>query len=147
MTETRSALGRQPEHIDLSPGAAAGSDSRAMILVVYGLYFAGFITGGLTTVVGLVLAYVGRGSAAAWAESHYDFQVRTFWLFLLGVVALVGFTLVSVVLTAVLVGLLGFLLLGPLWLALLVWYGVRCAVGFNHALSSRAYPNPSALVV
>ena len=147
MTETRSALGRQPEHIDLSPGAAAGSDARTMILVVYGLYFAGFITGGLTTVVGAVLAYFSRGSAPDWAESHYDFQIRTFWLFLLGVVALVGFTLVSVVLTVVLVGLVGFLLLGPLWLALLVWYGVRCAIGFNHALSMRPYPNPRGLVL
>ena len=147
MTETRSAMSRPRDHIDLSPDAAAGGDSRTMALVIYGLYLAGFITSGLTTVVGVVLAYVARSSAPAWAETHYDFQIRTFWMFLLGVIALTVFTVVSLMLIVVLVGFLGFLLLGPLWLALMVWYGLRCAVGFNHAMNNRPYPNPAGMLL
>ena len=145
MTDTRSAMER--DHIDLSPGATAGSDARTMLLVIYGLYFAGFITGGVTTVVGLVLAYLGRSSAPAWAQSHYEFQIRTFWLTLLAAVVLTAFAIVAVPLVLVLVGLMMLLLVGPLFLALAVWYGVRCAVGVNHALNSRDYPNPATLLV
>jgi uncharacterized membrane protein len=143
MTETRSVR----DHIDLTPGAAAGSDARTMILVIYGLYFAGFITGGVTTIVGVVLAYVGRGSAPDWADSHYSFQIRTFWMTLVAAVALTLFAIAAVPLVLVLVGLAMLLLVGPLFLALAVWYGVRCAVGFNHALNSRAYPNPQTLTI
>ncbi len=145
MTDTRSALGR--DQIDLSPGATAGSDARTMVLVVYGLYFAGFITAGVTTVVGLVLAYLGRGSAPAWAASHYDFQIRTFWLTLLAGVVLIAFAIVAVPLVLVAVGLVMLLLVGPLLLALAVWYGVRCAVGFHHALNTRAFPYPATLLI
>ena len=145
MTDTRSAMER--DHIDLSPGATASSDARTMVLVIYGLYFAGFVTGGVTTVVGLVLAYLGRASAPEWVESHYDFQIRTFWLALLGVFALVAYTAVSIILVLALIGIPLLLLLGPLGLALAVWYGLRCAVGFNHALNTRSYPHPTTLLV
>ena len=143
MTETRSALGSTPGHIDLSPGAAANEDARTMVLVVYGLYLAGFITGGLTTLIGVVVAYMARGGAPAWARSHLDFLVRTFWLTLLGFGALGALALVSSPLIIVLVGFVTLLLAGVLSFGLMVWYGVRCAVGFYKALSSTAYPNPA----
>jgi uncharacterized membrane protein len=135
------------DHIDLSPGATAGSDARTMLLVIYGLYFAGFVTGGVTTIVGVVLAYLGRGSAPQWAETHYDFQIRTFWLALVGVAALVAYTVVSAVLVLALIGIPLLLLLGPLGLALAIWYGLRCAVGFNHAVNNRGYPHPATLLI
>ena len=143
MTDTPSAR----DQIDLTPGTAAGSDARTMLLVIYGLYLAGFITGGITSIVGVVLAYVGRGSAPAWADSHYDFQIRTFWLTVLAAVVLTVFAIVSVPLILVLVGLAMLLLVGPLFMALAVWYGLRCAIGLNHALNSRPYPNPHTLMI
>ena len=139
-----SAFGRTEGHIDLTAGAAAHSDARTMILVVYGLYFAGFITSGLTTLMGVVLAYVARGSAPAWAESHYAFQIRTFWLAVGALLVMGAYAVVSALLVLVLIGIPMLLLLAPIGVALAVWYGVRCALGFHHALSSRAYPNPEA---
>jgi uncharacterized membrane protein len=145
MTDT--SIGRGPGHIDMGSETARDGDARTMLLVIYGLYFAGFITSGVTTLVGVILAYVGRGSGPAWAQSHYSFQIRTFWLTLLAFAAIAGFAVLSVILSLVLVGLLGLLLLAPMGLALMVWFGVRCGVGFNHALNSRAYPDPATLLI
>ena len=144
MTEIPSAR----DHIDLTPGAAADTDARTMVLIIYGLYLAGFVTGGLTTLVGVVLAYMGRSTAPAWAATHYEFQIRTFWLTLLGAAALVAFAILAVPMVLVLlVGLAMLLLVGPLFVALGIWYGVRCVVGLVRALDSRPYPNPHALMV
>ena len=147
MTDTRSAMSPPRDHLDLTPGAAAGSDARTMVLVVYGLYLAGFVTGGLTTLIGLVMAYVGRGSAPAWAESHYSFQIRTFWLTVLAMLLMGVYAALSTVLVLALIGIPMLLLLAPIGLALMVWFGVRCAVGLGHALSSREYPDPTTLLI
>ena len=143
MSQTHSVQDR----IDLTPGAAADTDARTMILVVYGLYLAGFITGGVTAVVGVVLAYMARGSAPAWADTHYSFQIRTFWLTLAAVAALTVFAVAAVPLVLVLVGLAMLLLIGPLFLALSVWFGVRCVLGLVRAADRRPYPNPHTLLI
>ena len=50
--------------------------------------------------VGLVLAYINRGQAAGtWAESHYTYQIRTFWIGLL-------YSCISIVLMFVVIGFL-----------------------------------------
>ena len=143
---TDSSLGRGPGHIDLTRDARDG-DVRTMLLVIYGLYLAGFITGGVTTVVGVILAYLGKGSGPDWAQGHYEFQIRTFWLLL---VATFAFAALVVGTTAATFGLaiLFWLVVGaPVLLALMIWYAVRVANGFNHALNSRAYPDPAALLI
>lgn len=48
-------------------------------MAVYILYLVGFLAG-ITALVGLVLAYVNRSDASAWLQSHYTFQIRTFWI-------------------------------------------------------------------
>ena len=48
--------------------------------VVYGLQAAGFILGGLTWIVALVINYVKKDDVAGtWLESHFRWQIRTFW--------------------------------------------------------------------
>ena len=143
MTESPSAR----DHIDLTPGAATDTDARTMVLIIYGLFLAGILTGGLTSIVGVVLAYMGRSSAPAWAATHYEFQIRTFWLTLLAAAALVVFAVAAVPLVLVLVGLAMLLLVGPLCVVLGVWYAVRCVVGLVRALDGRPYPNPQSLLI
>jgi uncharacterized membrane protein len=61
--------------------------------IVYYLYLAGILTVGITTIVGLIFAYVNRGEADGMARSHFDFQIGTFWkgfLVNLGFGALIG---------------------------------------------------------
>ncbi|TIV06568.1 MAG: hypothetical protein E5V94_12120, partial [Mesorhizobium sp.] len=59
-------------------------------LVIYILYLAGLVIG-ITGIVGIVLAYINRGKAGGFVESHYTFLIRTFWIGLL-------YALISVVL-------------------------------------------------
>jgi uncharacterized membrane protein len=102
-------------------------DDKTLPLVVYALYLVGLLNG-LTAVVGVILAYVSKGAAPEWLQSHYVFQIRTFWLSLL-------FTVVGLVLT--LVGI-GFVILAAVW----VWTAVRCILGLSWLLKGQAYPTP-----
>jgi len=63
-----------------------------LAFVVYGLMFVSPFLWGFTGLVGVVIAYVRRGSAAPLERSHYAFQVRMFWIAMLIVaLAAIGF--------------------------------------------------------
>lgn len=56
---------------------------RNVTLVIYALYAASLFTG-VTAVVAIVMNYVKRDAAAGtWLESHFRWQIRTFWFGLL----------------------------------------------------------------
>jgi uncharacterized membrane protein len=63
---------------------------KTMTLVIYVLQAAGFFVG-LTWIVGVVMNYVKKEEVAGtWLESHFRWQIRTFWFGLLwGVVGMV----------------------------------------------------------
>src|SRR5438477_11416343 len=44
--------------------------------IVYILYLVSLIFG-LTSIVGVIMAYVNRADAPGWVRSHYRFQIRT----------------------------------------------------------------------
>ncbi|WP_290652459.1 hypothetical protein [Aquisalimonas sp.] len=108
------------------------SNLRQIPMVVYILYLVGFLTSGITTLIGVVFAYVNRNSAPEWVQSHYTFQIRTFWLSL--AVGLLG-----VVLSVIGVG---FLIL----LALMIWTIVRCVVGLSRLSEYQPIENPQSLL-
>jgi uncharacterized membrane protein len=97
------------------PEPRGGDASDTMAVIVYVLYLAALLVGGITALIGVVVAYVARGDAPDWLDSHYRFQIRTFWISL--VYGLVG-------------GVLSLIVIG--WfvlLFLLIWWIVRCAKG------------------
>ena len=104
-----------------NPVVEQNSGESGMALAVYILYLVGLVFG-ITFLIGVVLAYVSRGSAPGWLASHYSFQIRTFWIGFL-------FTVVSILTTFIFVGYL-LLLLSVIWLI------VRCAKGIS-ALNRR----------
>ena len=108
-------------------GAAEDSGSSANL--IYILYLIGLVVG-ITQIVGLVMAYMYRGSAPAWVQTHYTFQIRTFWIGLLA-------ALVGMVLTMIMVG---FLVLP----VVLVWFVIRCVKGMQYVGRREAYPNPES---
>ena len=55
------------------------SASREMARVIYVLYLFG-LAAGITAVVGLAKAYLYRVDAPQWLQTHYRFQIRTFWI-------------------------------------------------------------------
>lgn len=98
------------------PDAAGSlSDSgKQLALLNYILYFVGFFVG-LTALIGLIIAYLKKADAAEWVQSHFTYQIRTFWIGLLWLV--IG-------------GLTSFILIGYLLLAWwVVWTLVRCIKG------------------
>ena len=87
-----------------------------MATLVYALYAASILVG-ITLIGGLVIAYLKRDDAAGtWLESHYRWQIRTFWWSLLWCV--LGFA------TAIFV--VGFAVL----FAAAVWFIYRVAKGW-----------------
>lgn len=90
---------------------------------------------GWPSIIAVVVAYVKRGEArGTWLESHFEWQIRTFWL-ALGWVILVA--LVSLVLTLVLVGFVTW----PVGLFILgVWAIYRVARGWLALNDHRSMP-------
>jgi uncharacterized membrane protein len=60
--------------------------NRGLALIVYILYLAGFLTG-VSAVVGLIIAMIEIDRSDAVSRSHFRFQIRTFWIGLIYVVA------------------------------------------------------------
>jgi len=72
---------------------------------------------GLTAVAGIIVNYLKRDEVrGTWLESHFDWQIRTFWWMLLGVV--IGWVLTLVI--------IGFVILLAVW----VWYIYRIVKGW-----------------
>jgi uncharacterized membrane protein len=84
--------------------------------VIYGLYAASLVVG-VTYLVAIILNYVKRDDVkGTYLESHFDWQIKTFWFSLLG--CIIGYATVVVV--------IGFVILG----VTLVWFIYRIAKGW-----------------
>ena len=59
------------------PPQAVSDTTLAMI--VYVLYLAGCVVA-ITPIAGVIIAYVQYGTADPMLQSHYRFQIRTFWI-------------------------------------------------------------------
>ncbi len=84
---------------------------------------------GVTAIVAAVLAYICRGRLGGWIDSHYRFQITTFWMGLL-------YTVVATLLTPLGIGLL----LYPL---IVVWLVVRSAKGLQRVSRREPIDNPA----
>jgi uncharacterized membrane protein len=66
-----------------------------LALIVYILYLAGFLTA-ITAIIGVIIAYIQSDTADPVARSHFQFQIRTFWILLLYIVIGLALTVVGV---------------------------------------------------
>ena len=88
----------------------------------------GSFLGSVPSIVAVVLNYVKRGGArGTWAESHYSWQIRTFWFALL-------WLLIACVLIATVVGALVGV---PLLIALTLWLIYRIVRGWLRLLDRK----------
>lgn len=106
-----------------------GEVSTSNAKLVYILYLVGILIG-ITGLVGVIMAYVNRGDAPDWLKSHYQFQIRTFWIGLLYMV--LG--------SLLLVFIIGYFI----WLFWLIWLIVRCVVGLKQLEKNEAVKNPTS---
>jgi uncharacterized membrane protein len=97
--------------------------------VVYILYLLGLVVG-ITGIVGLIMAYVNRSDAPEWVQTHYRFQIRTFWIGLL-------YSFIGVLTCIIIVGFF--------WLAfVLIWLIVRCVKGMQRISRGEPYENAAS---
>ena len=97
--------------------------------LVYILYLVGILIG-ITGLVGVIMAYINRGEATDWLKTHYQFQIRTFWIGLLYMV--LG--------SLLLVFIVGYFI----WLFWLIWLIVRCVIGLKQLDKGEAINNPTS---
>jgi uncharacterized membrane protein len=111
------------------PPAQPIVSGKQLALAVYILYLASFFIG-ITGVIGLVIAYVKIDGADPLLRSHYQFQIRTFWIGLL-------YLVVGALLCLIVIGI-----------AVLVWWFiwtlVRCVKGILALNENRPIANPTS---
>lgn len=100
----------------MNTNAVEQSGSTDNAKLIYILYLIS-IAVGVTGIVGVVMAYVNKDGAPDWLKTHYQFQIRTFWISLL-------YFIVSCILCLIVIG---FVLL----VISLVWFIIRCVKGLK----------------
>lgn len=63
-----------------TPPPPPTNEDRTMAIIVHALLLAGMLTSGVTSIVGVVLAYVKRDSPDPVAASHHRYAIGTFWI-------------------------------------------------------------------
>lgn len=109
------------------PAPPAVSDT-TLAMIVYVLYLVGYFTG-FTSLVGVIIAHVQTSAADPLLQSHYRFQIRTFWISVL--YGVVGFLLVFVFGLGILV-----------WLWAFIWSLIRNIKGILALNEGRPIANP-----
>ncbi|MDH3998714.1 MAG: hypothetical protein OET90_07725 [Desulfuromonadales bacterium] len=98
-----------------------------LAVIVYALQALSFFTGGLTLFAGIIINYVRKEDVAgSWLESHFKWQMRTFWYSLL-------LTIIRSVLLVVVVG----------WVVLAaasLWLIYRIVKGWLYLSENRSMP-------
>jgi uncharacterized membrane protein len=132
----RSTFATEPSPMSMTPPLPPQTQAQPMVsntqlaLAVYILYFVSYVVG-ITALVGVVIAHVQIGSTNdPMLRSHYQWQIRTFWI------GVLYFT-IGVVLCFVLIGILVLLF----WF---IWTLVRSVKGLLALNENRPIANPTS---
>jgi|SRR5437660_4227387 len=103
------------------------ASDKTLAIAVYVLYGLGYFTV-VTALIGVVIAYVKVDDADPVTQSHFRFQIRTFWIGLL-------YNVIGIPLCLVLIGI-------PILAWWLVWSVVRIVKGGLLVLENKPIVNP-----
>jgi uncharacterized membrane protein len=101
-----------------------------LVLTVYILYLVGFVTG-LTAIIGVIIASLQSERTDPTSQTHFQFQIRTFWIGLL--YFFVGVLTVHIGIGAVIL----------LWWV--VWTLIRCIKGLLALNAGEPISDPRSL--
>ncbi|MCG8428739.1 MAG: hypothetical protein MI754_15395 [Chromatiales bacterium] len=97
-------------------GPTVSDSEKTLTMVVYGLQAAAFLFV-ITPLIGIIINYVKRDDVrGTWLESHFRWQMRTFWYGLL-------WSIIGIITTFIIIGYV-------VWLANIVWIIYRIAKGW-----------------
>lgn len=105
------------------------NNSTSIVKVIYILQIISTIIG-ITGIIGLIMAYVNKDDTDDWIQSHYRFQIRTFWISVL-------YILLGVLLYQVFIGYFIFLFT-------FFWLVIRCAKGLKKLANNEPVENASS---
>ena len=132
MTDGETNLSAEPA--PEKPNPADGKMAKLVyILFLFSILFSPLV------LVGIIIAYVQKGTEPEWLESHYRFQIRTFWIIwaylIVGGIVFGGLSTVSIF----------FAFLGILFgIYLLVWWPFRCIRGYKRVSRAWKIANPAS---
>jgi len=121
------------------PNFTAGQESEGKVaaLVAWALFILSIPSANVLVLVGLVVAYVGRGTAVGVPRQHIEAQIRLFWsVFWWTIAAWVGIA-VSAVASVLLIGIPFLLLFALIWFLLSVWFTVKSVLGLINLLQDK----------
>ncbi len=98
-------------------------------MIIYALYLANLAVP-FTALIGVIMAYINKSDETTFLQSHYQFQIRTFWIGLI-------YLIIGGILTIILIG----------WIILVfyaVWLIIRCVKGFKYLNDQQPIPNPTS---
>ena len=122
----------EPEREDVGGAVIAQPpiiSSYGLVLTVYILYLVGFLTG-ITALVGAIIAYRQRDTTDRVSQSHFQFQIKTFWIGLL-------YFFMRILTLHILIGALVLL-----WWV--VWTVIRCVKGLLALNMGEPIGNPNS---
>jgi uncharacterized membrane protein len=119
------------------------SEGRPAALIAWGLYILSLPSANLLVIVGLIVAYAGRGGSDGLSRAHIDAQIALFWSVFWWTILLwigIGVWLVSIFIEPAMGLVLApvALLLGLGLLVLTVWFTIRSIIGLINLLGDRA---------
>ena len=122
---------------DMRDHDLVAEEGRPAAAVVWLLYILSIPSAGTLAVVGLIVAYVARGSAKGWVLTHFDQQIRIFWQsFWWHVVPWV----VVGLLCLVLVGLMFLWVPAVISFIRLIWFTVKSVFGLLALMQAKPAP-------
>jgi uncharacterized membrane protein len=99
-----------------------------LAIAVYALYFLSYFSAGTLALIGVIIAHVKVDDADPVMQSHYRFQIRTFWYGLL-------YLVIGLLLSIVLIGI-------PVLVWWFIWSLVRVVKGTLLIIEHRPIANP-----
>lgn len=94
--------------------------------IIYVLYLLTLVSG-ITGIVGVIMAYMYKDDAPEWLRTHYELQIRTFWIGLL-------YAVIAGILCTILIGFV-------LMFVLAIWWIIRCVKGLKYLDQRVPYPD------
>lgn len=133
MSETAPEDRREPR---FEPGHEA--EGKVAAVIAWALFILSIPSVAILVPIGLIVAYAARGKATGIPRAHLDAQIRLFWSTFMWTIIFAVLWLISLFLSAILIGIpFLFIFWGALFL-LMVWFTVKSVLGLLNLLGDRA---------
>lgn len=124
---------------EIQPRLRSGheEEGKPAAFIAWALYILSIPSFNLLVIVGLIVAYAGRGSATGLARQHIDVQINLFWGTVWWTIGLWILIAISFVASFVLIGIPFLLVFAAALLILHIWFTIKSVLGLANLLGNR----------